>query len=154
MREGWYNEVYKETTFLSKRNQTSPPFFLCIHLHALCVSLMSSQDSHSPINITQLARVYRHFKAHVSEQEFMKVAGLTHVRSQIVSAAVCFSTCVALATPPASWDRRISLCLSHVLKCVFENLPLLLFYRLGFCGGEVGITALSNSNWQQKPKSL
>lgn len=98
LREGWYNEVYKETTFLSKRNQTSPPFFLCTHLHALCVSLMSSQDSHSPINITQLARAYRHFKAHVSEQEFMKVAGLTFVRSQIVSAAVCFSTCVALAT--------------------------------------------------------
>lgn len=29
----------------------------------------------------------------------MKVAGLMHVRSQIVSAAVCFPTCVALATP-------------------------------------------------------
>lgn len=45
----------------------------------------------------------------------MKVAGLTHVRNQIVSAAVCFFTCVALATPSCLLGQKgIILPFSHV----------------------------------------
>lgn len=154
LREGWYNEVYKETTFLSKRNQTSPPFFYVLtYMHFVFPS-----------------RLHKTLTLPLTSPNWQERTGTLKLMCQSRSSWRWQGSCtlgvrlyllqsVSLPVwlwqpPPASWDRRISLCLSHVLKCVFENLPLLLFYRPGFCGGEVGIIALSNSNWQKKPKSL